>query len=109
MKKLIILAVILGASVAITARAAEAKDNWSTLCAKCHGEDGKGATKMGTRLGCKDFSDAKVQADIKDDAAFKALKEGLKSDDDKTLMKPMDTLSDDEIKALVAYVHTLKS
>jgi len=109
MKKLIILAVILGASVAITARAADAKDNWSTLCAKCHGEDGKGATKMGTRLGCKDFSDAKVQADIKDDAAFKALKEGLKSDDDKTLMKPMDTLSDDEIKALVAYVHTLKS
>jgi cytochrome c553 len=109
MKKLIILAVILGASVAITARAADAKDNWSTLCAKCHGDDGKGATKMGTRLGCKDFTDAKVQADIKDDAAFKALKEGLKSDDDKTLMKPMDTLSDDEIKALVAYVHTLKS
>jgi hypothetical protein len=49
-----------------------------------------------------------VQADIKDDAAFKALKEGLKSDDGKTLMKPFDQLSDDDIKALVAYVHTLK-
>ena len=109
MKKLIIIAVIFGASAAITVRAADAKDNWSTLCAKCHGDDGKGATKMGTRLGCKDFTDAKVQADIKDDAAFKALKEGLKSDDDKTLMKPMETLSDDEIKALVAYVRTLKS
>jgi cytochrome c553 len=109
MKKLIILAVIFGASAAITVRAADAKDNWSTLCAKCHGDDGKGATKMGTRLGCKDFTDAKVQADIKDDAAFKALREGLKSDDDKTLMRPFDGLSDDEIKALVAYVHTLKS
>jgi tetratricopeptide (TPR) repeat protein len=37
-----------------------------------------------------------------------ALKEGLKSDDGKTLMKPFEALSDDEIKALVAYVRTLK-
>ena len=63
---------------------------------------------MGQKLGAKDFTDAKVQAEIKDDAAFKAMKEGLKSADDKTLMKPFDTLSDDEIKALVAYVHSLK-
>ena len=90
-------------------RAADVKDNWSTLCVKCHGADGKGNTKMGARLGVKDFTDAKVQADIKDDAAFKALKEGLKSDDDKTLMKPFDTLPDDEIKALIAYVRGLKT
>jgi len=32
----------------------------------------------------------------------------LKSDDGKTLMKPFDQLSDDDIKALVAYVRTLK-
>jgi hypothetical protein len=68
---------------------------------------------MGTRLGCKDFTDAKVQADIKDDAATKAIVDGLKSDDDKTLMKPFVTgadspLSDAEVKALVAYVRTLK-
>lgn len=108
MKKLLILAAIFGFSAALTASAAEAKDNWSNLCAKCHGDDGKGGTKMGMKLGCKDFTDAKVQADIKDDAAFKAIKEGLKSDDDRTLMKPFDTLSDDEIKGLVAYVRGLK-
>ena len=97
-----------GLAATLSTKGAEAKDNWDNLCAKCHGAEGKGDTKMGTKLGCKDFTDAKVQADIKDDAAFKALKEGLKSSEDKTLMKPFDTLSDDEIKALVAYVHTLK-
>jgi len=109
MKKTIILAVIFGLAAAITAKAADVKDNWTTLCVKCHGDDGKGQTKMGQRLGVKDFTDAKVQADLKDDAATKAIKEGVKNDDDKTLMKPFDSLTDDEIKALVAYVRTLKS
>ena len=108
MKKILILAAVFGFAAAYTAGAAEAKENWDNLCVKCHGAEGKGDTKMGTKLGCKDFTDAKVQADLKDDAAFKALKEGLKNDDGKTLMKPFDALSDDEIKALVAYVHTLK-
>jgi len=109
MKKIILLAAALGFSAAIPASAADAKENWANLCAKCHGDDGKGATKMGEKLGVKDFTSAAVQADIKDDKAFKAIKEGLKSDDDRTLMKPFDTLSDDEIKALVTYVKGLKS
>jgi len=113
MKKMILLAAMFGLTAALNASGAEAKDNWDTLCAKCHGAEGKGDTKMGTRLGCKDFTDAKVQADIKDDAATKAIVDGLKSDDDKTLMKPFVTgadspLSDAEVKALVAYVRTLK-
>jgi cytochrome c553 len=108
MKKIVLLAMMFGLAATFSMKGAEAKENWGTLCAKCHGADGKGYTKIGAKLGCKDFTDAKVQADIKDDAAFKALKEGLKSDDGKTLMKPFDQLSDSEIKALVAYVHTLK-
>jgi len=109
MKKILLLAAVLGCSAALSASAADAKENWSNLCAKCHGDDGKGATKMGEKLGCKDFTSAAVQAEIKDDKAFKAIKEGLKSDDDRTLMKPFETLSDDEIKALVTYVKGLKS
>jgi cytochrome c6 len=108
MKKMMLLAAILGLAAALSAKAADAKENYDTLCAKCHGAEGKGDTKMGAKLGCKDFTDAKVQADIKDDAATKAIKEGLKSDDGKTLMKPFDQLSDDEVKALVAYVRGLK-
>jgi len=108
MKKMILVAAMFGLTVILTAKGAEAKENWETLCAKCHGADGKGDTKMGAKLGAKDFSDAKVQAEIKDDAATKAIKEGLKSDDGKTLMKAFDSLSDDEVKALLAYVRGLK-
>ena len=108
MKKVILLVTLFGFAAALSAKAADAKENWDNLCAKCHGAEGKGDTKMGQRLGCKDFTDAKVQADMKDDAATKAIKEGLKSDEGRTLMKPFDTLSDDEVKALVAYVRGLK-
>ena len=113
MKKMILFVTLFGLTAALSAKAADAKENWDNLCAKCHGAEGKGDTKMGTKLGAKDFTDAKVQADIKDDAAIKAITDGLKSDDDKTLMKPFVTgadtpLSDAEVKALVAYVRTLK-
>lgn len=97
---------MLGLTAAVSAYADDAKDNWTNMCAKCHGADGKGQTKMGQRLGCRDYTDAKVQGSLKDAEAFKAIKEGLKSDEGRTLMKPYDTLSDDQIKALVAYIRT---
>lgn len=108
MKKIILLAAVLGLAAATSASAGDTKDLWTAQCAKCHGADGKGQTKIGQRLGIRDFTDPKVQADIKDDAAFKALREGLKTDDGKTQMKPFDALSDDQIKSLIAYVRTLK-
>jgi cytochrome c553 len=108
MKKLIVLSIASLALTAFVASAADAKDVWKDKCAKCHGEDGKGQTKMGQKLGVKDYTDAKVQADLKDDAAFKAIKEGVKDKDDKTVMKPAEDLSDADIKALVAYVRAFK-
>lgn len=104
MKKIIIFAAIVGLTAAISASADDASDNWAAMCAKCHGADGKGQTKMGQRVHARDYTDAKVQATFTDVEAFKSIKEGLKSDDGKTLMKPYDTLSDDQIRALVSYV-----
>lgn len=111
MKKLALLAISAAFAVALssTASAADGKAVYTDSCAKCHGDDGKGQTKMGQKLGIKDLTDAKVQAALKDDEATKDIKEGVKDADGKTLMKPFDTLSDDEVKALVAYVRTLKS
>ena len=108
MKKILMLATMFGFAVVLNVSAADAKANWDTLCAKCHGADGKGQTKMGQKLGVKDFTDAKVQAEIKDDAAFKTIKEGKKDADGKTMMKAFDTLSDEEIKGLVTFVRGLK-
>ena len=108
MKKMILFAAMFGLAAALTAKGADAKDNWASNCARCHGAGGKGDTKIGAHLGVKDFTDPKVQAALKDADAFKAIKEGLKSDEGRPLMKPFDSLSDDEIHALVAYVRAFK-
>ena len=108
MKKLIVLSVALLIAGAVSVRAADAKENWDKNCAKCHGPDGKGKTKMGEKMGVKDYTDAKVQEGLKDDAMTKAIKEGVK-DGDTTKMKAFgDVLSDDEVKALVKYVRDFK-
>ena len=107
-KKIAVVCAVLTAA-AIAASAADAKENWEKTCTKCHGPDGKGKTKMGEKLGIKDLTDAKLQADMKDEDAFKGIKEGIKDSEGKIKMKPAENLSDDEIKALVAYVRTLKS
>ena len=108
MKKLLTLTIAIIAVSALSASAADAKASYESNCAKCHGADGKGQTKMGQKLGVKDYTDAKVQAELKDDAAIKAIKEGLKDKDGKTLMKPAEGMSDDDIKTLVAYMRTFK-
>jgi len=108
MKKLLTVTVAVIAVSAWTAWAADAKATYEKDCAKCHGKEGKGDTKMGQKLGAKDYSDAKVQAELKDDAAIKAIKEGLKNQDGKQLMKPAEGLSDADIKALVDYMRTFK-
>ena len=108
MKKLALLAISAAFAVALTstASAADGKAVYADSCTKCHGDDGKGQTKMGTKLGDRDYSDAKVQDSVSDDQAFKSIKEGMKKDD-KTLMKPSE-LSDEDIKASIAYLRTLK-
>jgi cytochrome c553 len=108
MKKIITLSIAILVVAAWTAQADDAKALYEKSCAKCHGADGKGQTKMGQKLGCKDYTDAKVQDELKDDAAAKAIKEGLKDKDDKTLMKPAEDLSDADIKGLVAYFRAFK-
>jgi cytochrome c553 len=103
-----LLAVAVLAGAALTVRGADAAAKWADNCAKCHGEDGKGQTKMGKKLGIADLTDAKTQAGFTDEQAAKAIKDGLKDKDGKTTMKAIEGLTDDDIKSLVPFVRGLK-
>ncbi len=63
---------------------------------------------MGKTLNAKDLTDSKVQGDFSDAKAAESIKNGVK-ENGKTMMKAFGgKLSEDDIKALVAYVRTLK-
>jgi cytochrome c553 len=108
MKKILTLSIAIMAIPALSASAADAKATYEKDCAKCHGADGKGETRMGKKLSAKDYTNAKVQEELKDEAAIKAIKEGYKDKEGKQVMKPSEGLSDEEIKGLVAYMRTFK-
>ncbi len=101
----------LGAALALGAslsHAAPAAENWENSCAKCHGADGKGQTKVGKKLNLKDYTDAKVQAEMKDEEMTKAISAGVFADGKEKMKAFKDELSADEIKDLVAYVRKFK-
>jgi len=91
-------------------RAAPAAENWENQCTKCHGADGKGQTKVGKKLNLKDYTDAKVQADMKDADMAKAITDGVTDKDGKEKMKAFkEELTAAEITDLVAYVRKFKA
>lgn len=90
--------------------AATAAENWENSCASCHGADGKAQTKQGKKLKIRDYTDAAVQAELKDEEMVKAILEGVKADNGKERMKGFkDELSEPEAKDLVAYIRSLKA
>lgn len=109
MKKNTLIGALLTAGLlGALAFAAEPSANWTKHCAACHGKDGKGETKAGKKAGVKDQTDAAYQAALKDEEAFKAIKEGL-TVDGKEKMKPFaEKLTDEEIKQLIAVVRSFK-
>ena len=88
----ILAAVLLFLGATLVSSAADGKAVWADKCAKCHGEDAKGDTKMGKKLKIADLSDAKAQAGFTDADAAKAVED----------------LTDDDIKAVIAHLRTLK-
>lgn len=101
----LIVSMIFCASAAFGADAAA---NWGQHCASCHGKDGSGSTTMGKKLGVKDYRDAKVQAAFSDGEVESAIKSGVKEGGKEKMKAYKDKLSDEDIKALVAYVRSLK-
>jgi mono/diheme cytochrome c family protein len=108
MKAIVSIIITLIVASAYSVRAADAKANWDAKCAQCHGKTGAADTKMGKQLNAKDLTDPKVQAAFNDAKATQSIKEGVKENGKTTMTAFAGKLTDDEIKALVAYVRTLK-
>ncbi len=108
MKKIASIAACLALGT-VSLGAADVKENWEKNCVSCHGKDGKGETKAGRKADVKNLTDATYQASFTDEQMFKQIKEGMKDKNGKEKMKAFaDKLSDEEIKALVAFVRGLK-
>ena len=100
------LSLLLGSTGAVCA--GDAATNWMANCVPCHGKSGAADTVMGKKLKAKNLTDPAVQAGFSDTEAAEAIKHGVNRDGHVRMIAFGDKLSDNEIKALVAYVRTLK-
>ena len=66
--------------VAGLARASETSDLYDKKCSVCHGDDGRGKTRMGKRFHAPDFASAKWQANAKDAELRKVIENGVVED-----------------------------
>ena len=103
MKTIILLSISILIAAPLSARAGDAKTNWDNNCAQCHGKDGGADTQIGKAVSAKDLTDPKVQAAFTDAKATQTIKQGMAG-----MPAFGGKLTDDEIKALVAYVRSLK-
>ena len=105
MTRLLLIGMVLLAGPAF---AASGPELWTQHCASCHGKDGSGSTAMGKKIGVKDYRDPKVQTAFSDGEMERAIKEGVKENGKEKMKAFGSRLSDDDVKALVAYIRTLK-
>lgn len=75
-------------------------DDYKAKCAMCHGADGKG--QMAKKMGSKDLTDPEVQGKSEADIAK------IISDGKGKMTGFKGKLSDDQIKAVAAYVKSMK-
>ena len=96
-------------AVVPVSRADDAKSNYQTFCAKCHGDGGKGNGSGAATLATKprDFTDCVRMAKESDEMLFKVIKDGGKANGFSGDMQAWNTAFEDpEIKDLVAYIRT---
>ena len=109
MKKLLTTSLVaVGLMTAASVFAADAKENWDQLCAKCHAADGSGSTKMGKKLKVRDYTDAKVQAEFTDEQLIKTTLEGSTKDGKELMKGYKDDLTPADATALAAYIRQMK-
>ncbi len=105
----LILVAAAATAISTVSFGATAQENWTAKCKMCHGADGNGTTTaMGKKpnSGIKDYTNAEVQAGMKDEEMFAAIKNGVK--DTKMPGYAEKGYTDEDINALVAHIRSLK-
>ena len=104
MKKTLVLFVLFAIALALAPAtyAAAGAAIFKAKCAMCHGPDGAGKTGMGKSLGLKDFSSKEVQSQSDADLIK------ITTDGKGKMPSYKAKLSEEEIKAVVAFIRTLK-
>jgi mono/diheme cytochrome c family protein len=96
-------------SMAQAANVEEGKAHYTELCAKCHGDTGKGdgptAKKFELKMG--DYTDKAAMAKLTDEYIVKITKVGGKALEKNPKMRAYEQkLTDDQIKDVTAYIRT---
>jgi cytochrome c553 len=99
-------AALLACSMPTPAQAEDGAELWRAKCKGCHGEDGKGKTKIGEKEKIDDLTSPDWQKNHSDDRIKQVIRDGSEKN---PKMKPFkDKLTDQEIDSLVKYIRTLK-
>ncbi len=77
---------------------------YHTQCATCHGDDGRGQTTAGRRVGARDLTDPATYRGLTDAEIARRIREGVRGDDGRERMPAYPRLTPSQIDALVAYV-----
>jgi len=104
MKIPVIVAIAALMSMAVPSRAQKGREGdavFKELCVGCHGEDGRADTDMGKKVKAADLTSPDVQKQSDSELA-KVVKDGKEK-----MPSFADKLSDDEVKAVIAYVRQL--
>jgi cytochrome c6 len=107
-KHLITIATVASLIAAGSALAASASENFENQCARCHGADGKGQTKVGKKLKVRDMTTEAYKKELDEAKTLASLKEGIQKDGKEVKKSYASEFSDAELKELVAYVKALK-
>jgi mono/diheme cytochrome c family protein len=100
------LGLCLWAAAATVAHASEVSDLFSDKCEVCHGENGKGQTRMGKKFHSPDFTSAKWQAKTSDEAARHTIEDGVVIDGQVRMPPWKEKLTPQQITDLIKYARS---
>ena len=108
----ILMLALVGVHVGITFADADPRTvrTFKAKCAACHGDDGKGATEQGKKMGMGDLSSAAWQKEFTDDKIKAVINDGFKRDKNgkhQEMESFKDKLRPEQVDALVAYLRAL--